>query len=175
MRREGLLDLNEAVQHPGKKLTFRILTRLDQEADIDLLDPVSGELQAVSTGNLLLLDSTFSTRAVLECARCGAPIECDVQFAMSDQFQVEGVPASYSRDGYARVVTDEPEPMFNENALIVDNYVRQGLLINLPAQPLCSGSWDTPCPGSSLETSTEEPAVHPALKGLASLKTEDQE
>ncbi|MBS1715652.1 MAG: DUF177 domain-containing protein [Armatimonadetes bacterium] len=175
MKREGLLDLNEAVQHPGKKLTFAIVTRLDQEADIDLLDPVSGELQAVSTGNLLLLDSKFSTRAVSECARCGAPIDCEVSFVMSDQFQVEGVPASYSRDGYARVVTDEPEPMFNENALIVDNYVRQGLLINLPAQPLCSGSWDVPCPEGRPDTVQTEPTVHPALKGLASLKTEDDE
>jgi len=63
MTREGLLDLNEAVQHPGKKLVFDVQTELQHEEDIDLLEPVTGQLRAVSTGNLLLVDADLSTRA----------------------------------------------------------------------------------------------------------------
>ncbi len=175
MKREGLLDLNEAVQHPGKKLAFDVKTELQQEEDIDLLKPVTGEVRAVSTGNLLLLEADLSTRAVFECARCGAAVEIDVEFSMEDQFAVEGVPSSYSHEGYAYVVADEPEPMFQDNALIVDRYVRQGLILNLPSQPLCSGSWDGPCQNEVSTSEQEAPSGHPAFQSLGGLKSEDEE
>lgn len=169
MNREGLIDLNEAVQHPGKKLTLTVKTELASEEDIDLLAPVTGTLHVVSTGNLLIVEGTFETRAVLECARCGAPIETPVSFNMYDPFAVEGVPSYYSHEGHARVVEDEPEPLFSENALILDHYVRQGLLVNIPTQPLCSGSWDGPCQ-NEIERHDEEPQLgHPAFQKLRSL------
>ena len=71
MTREGLLDLNEAVQHPGTKLRFEIATDLRDEQDLDLLEPVTGVLEAQSTGNVLLVRAEFCARCVLECARCG--------------------------------------------------------------------------------------------------------
>jgi uncharacterized protein len=175
MTREGLLDLNEAVQHPGKKLVFDVRTELQHEEDIDLLEPVTGQLQAISTGNLLLVDAQLSTRAVLECARCSAPIELDVEFEMSDQFLVEGLPSAYSHEGFAKVVTDEPEPMFQGNALILDHYVRQGLLLNMPAQPICSASWDGPCKGDVPVTSGTGKPGHPAFEALMKLKEESSE
>ncbi|MBS1724019.1 MAG: DUF177 domain-containing protein [Armatimonadetes bacterium] len=175
MKREGLLDLNEAVQHPGKKLAFEVRTALDQEEDLDLLEPVSGTIEAVSTGNLLLLTSRFKTRAVFECARCGAPIEKDLEFVMDDQFAVEGVPSAYSREGYAHVVEDEPEPMFQENSLILDHYVRQGLIVNVPSQPLCSDSWDGPCKEEVKGQENERLSGHPAFKALQGWKKGDEE
>ena len=175
MTREGLLDLNEAVQHPGKKLVFDVQTELKHEEDIDLLEPVTGQLRAVSTGNLLLVDADLSTRAVLECARCSAPIELDLEFQMSDQFLVEGLPSAYSHEGYAKVVADEPEPMFQGNSLIFDSYVRQGLLLNLPAQPLCSGSWDGPCKGEVPKLEGAGESGHPAFIALSSLIEESKE
>lgn len=170
MTREGQFDLNEAVQHPGRKLVFNVRTDLKQEEDIDLLEPVTGELTAVSTGNLLLVDAKLRTRAVLECARCAAPLELDVEFVMSEPFQVEGLPSSYSNEGYAKVVFDEPEPLFNDNALIVDPFVRQGLLISLPSQPLCSGSWDVPCPDDTTIGKATKDEGHPAFQALQKLK-----
>lgn len=170
MTREGLIDLNEAVQHPGKKLVFTVATELKQEEDLDLLEPVSGELRAVSTGNLLLVEADLHTRAVFECARCAAPIELDVDFKMNEPFQVEGLPSSYSHEGHACVVEDEPEPMFKDNALILDHFVRQGLLVNLPGQPLCSGSWDVPCPDGTSSTPVQSETGHPAFQALGRLK-----
>ncbi len=169
MRREGLLDLNEAVQHPGKKLVFKVETELGQEEDLDLVEPLRGELSAVSTGNLLLVKTTLRTRAVLECARCAAPVETDLEFTMEDEFDVEGVPSSFASDSYAEVVTDEPVPIFVQNALILDAYVRQGLLLNLPEQPLCSGGWDGVCQESVDTGHRGGEAVHPAFEGLSRL------
>lgn len=144
--RDDLLDLNDALQHPGRKLAVDISTEMESESDLDLVKPVEGFLEAVSTGNLLLIEGEFSTRCVVECARCGAPLEKDVQFEMQEQFPVEGVPSSYASDDYARVVPDEPFPLFESNSLLVENLIRQGLLLNMPVQPLCDHGWDGPCP-----------------------------
>lgn len=173
MKREGLLDLNEAVQHPGKRLSFNVQTAMEQEEDLDLLEPIRGSVTAVSTGNVLLVEAAFSSKAVLECARCGAPLELEIQFKMNDEFLVEGVPAAFSHDSYAKVVTDEPEPLFKDNALILDQYVRQGLLLNMPQQPLCSGSWEGPCQNDVPQDLGNQQPGHPAFQSLETLLDED--
>lgn len=146
MKRDDLLDLNDALQHPGRKVAVDLSTELPEEEDIDLLTPVTGFLEAVSTGNLLLINGEFATRCVVECARCGAPLEIDVAFEMDEQFPVEGVPSSYAHDDYARVVADEPYPLFEGNHLMVEALIRQGLLVNLPMQTLCPYGWEGDCP-----------------------------
>lgn len=174
MRREDLLDFNEAVQNPGKKLSYSVETELGNEADLDMIQPLTGQLDGVSTGNLLLVTGEFKTRCVLECARCGSPLEFDITFQMDDQFPVEGIPSCYASDGYAEVVADEPEPLFKHNALIRDHYIRQGLLVSIPVQPLCKHGWDEPCPNDAApHGSAGAGAVHPALQRLQALVPEE--
>ncbi len=146
MKRDDLLDLNDVLQHPGRKLAVDISTELPEEADVDLLRPLEGFLEAMSTGNLLLITGQFSTRAVLECARCTGPLEVDIAFELEEQFSVEGIPSSLSSQDYAKVVADEPFELFDGNSLIVENLLRQGLLLSLPIQPLCEFGWEGECP-----------------------------
>lgn len=146
MKRDDLLDLNDVLQHPGRRLEVDISTELQNEGELDLVSPLEGTLDAVSTGNLLLLKGSFQTRAVVECARCGAPLEKDVAFEMDEQFPVEGIPSSYSAQDFARVTSDEPEAMFDGNTLLVETLLRQGVLLSLPLQPLCEHGWEEPCP-----------------------------
>ena len=147
MKREDLLDLNDVLQHPGRKLAVDISTELPEEEDIDLLKPLEGFLEAVSTGNLLLITGEFATRAVIECARCGAPLETDVKFEVDEQFPVAGTPSSFGAQDYARVeITDEPYTLFEGNNLMVEALLRQGLIVNMPMQTLCSFGWEGPCP-----------------------------
>lgn len=174
MRRDGLVDLNEAVQNPGRRLTFDIETELEKEEDLDLLAPVVGVLEAISTGNVLLVNGEFTTKCVLECARCGSGIPSDIAFKMNDEFDVEGVPSSYGSDGYAEVVCEEPYELFVKNGLDLDTYVRQGLLVSLPIQPLCSGSWDVPCPTEVKLSSGSELKGHPAMMELEKFRKEGE-
>lgn len=147
MRRDDLLDLNEVLQHPGRKLEVDISTEFPEEPDLDLLRPLEGFLEAVSTGNLLLLSGKFETAAIVECARCGGPLEVPVEFEVDEQFPVEGVPSSYSSQDYARVQAgDEPYPMFEGNSLMANVLLRQDLLVALPVQPLCQYGWEGDCP-----------------------------
>jgi uncharacterized protein len=146
MRRDDLLDLNDVLQHPGRKLEVDVSTELPEEGDLDLVKPLEGYLEAVSTGNILLLTGKFKTRAVLECARCTEPLEVDIDFDIEEQFPVQGVPSSYGSGDFARVVADEPFELFEGNNLIVENLLRQSLLVEIPIQPLCEFGWDGDCP-----------------------------
>ncbi len=146
MKRDDLLDLNDVLQHPGRKLAVDISTELPEEEDLDLLKPVEGFLEAVSTGNLLLLSGTFSAKAVLECARCTGPVESEFEFEVDEQFQVEGVPSSLMQQDFAKVVPDEPFEMFEGNSLMVEALLRQAFHLALPMQPLCPFGWEGSCP-----------------------------
>ncbi len=171
MKRQGLLDLNEAVQHPGTKLRFELVTDLSDEEDLDLLEPVTGTMDVVSTGNILLLKGNYEATCVMECARCGEPINQKVEYWMNDEFIVEGVPSGYGTGEYAKVVEEEDYPLFHKNALMKDTYLRQGLLVNMPVQPLCEHGWDGPCPKAKARevAKQQEQLGHPAMQKLRDL------
>ena len=177
MRRDDLLDLNDVLQHPGRTLAVDVSTELPDEADLDLLSPLEGFLEAVSTGNLLLVTGEFSARIVLECARCTGPIEADVKFEIDEQFAVEGTPSSLDPKDSAKVVADEPFPLFEGNGLIVEALIRQALLLAVPVQPLCQYGWDGPCPQAAERgVVTPEPvATRPEFDALQNLLLPDGE
>ena len=137
MKREDLLDLNDVLQHPGRTLAVDISSDMEFVEDLDLITPLEGTLEAVSTGNLLLLTGDFKTRAVMECVRCGSPVEVDIEFEIDEQFKVEGTPSAYSSQDMAKVVDDEPYPLFEENSLMVEELLRQDLILALPPHPDC--------------------------------------
>lgn len=174
MKRDDLLDLNDVLQHPGRKVAVDISTELPEEAEIDLVKPLEGYLEAVSTGNVLLITGQFTTRAVMECARCSAPIEKDITFDIDEQFPVEGVPSSYGAQDFARVAADEPFEMFEENNLIVEALIRQGLLLEMPIQPLCEHGWDGPCPVAEALIAAKAKAVDSRLQALKDLIKEEE-
>lgn len=171
MRRDDLLDLNDVLQHPGRQLAVDVSTEMPDEADVDLIRPLEGYLEAVSTGNLLLITGQFKTRAVLECARCSGPLEVDVEFELDEQFPVEGVPSSLSAQDYARVVPDEPFELFDGNSLIVEQLLRQGLLLEMPVQSLCEHGWDGDCPQAKARGVDRRQSVtgRPEFEGLSNL------
>jgi len=74
----------------------------------------------------------------------------------------------YAQDDHAKVVSDEPFPLFDENHLIVENLLHQGLLINLPVAPLCAYGWDGECPEATRRgISRPEPKPATGLEALS--------
>lgn len=169
MKRQDLLDLNEALQHPGKTVAVDLSTELPEVEDVDLIAPVEGFLEATSTGNMLLIHGEFTTKCMCECARCGNPIEQDLKFEMDEEFPVEGVPSMFSTEDHARVVNDEGEPLFEENHLMVEALLRQNLLVNLPVQPLCAFGWEGPCPHAAHADKARAEEKKGPLAGLGQL------
>src|SRR5690348_17232346 len=86
MKREHLLDLNEILQFPGKKLSIDVTTDFAKDPEIELMEPMEGFLEAVSTGNILLLKGEFKAKVIADCARCGGKIEVPVEFEVDEQF-----------------------------------------------------------------------------------------
>jgi len=177
MRRDDLLDLNDVLQHPGRQLAVDISTELPEEADVDLIKPLEGFLEAISTGNLLLITGKFTTRAVLECARCAGPLEVDVEFELDEQFPVEGIPSSLSPQDSAKIAADEPFELFDGNSLLVENLIRQGLLLAMPVQSLCEYGWDGDCPQAAARGADIRKAMsgRPEFEGLSNLLSPEDE
>lgn len=173
MKRDGMLDLNDALQHPGRVISVDISTEMPEEADVELTAPIEGFLEAESTGNQLLLKGEFKTRCTLQCARCGGPLEQDLTFEINEDFPVDGIASMYAQDDFARVVAEEDFPLFEENNLIVEALLHQGLIVNLPQAPLCAYGWDGDCP-EARNLPRAKPTSSTPLESLSSLLEEDQ-
>lgn len=156
MRREELLDLNDVLQHPGRKISVDISTEFPEDPDIVLARPLEGFVEAVSTGNLLLIKGKCKAGVIVDCARCGEPIEQEVEFEIEEQFPVAGVPSSYSHSDFAHVEADEPYPMFEGNSLNVQILLREDLIVGLPVQPLCQYGWEGNCPVAAARRAQEK-------------------
>lgn len=144
MKRPPVIDLNDAIQHPGKHLDFALSTRLEDAEDIDLIEPIVGHLDVVSTGNLLLLHGEFRAIAVTECSRCLREMNLEIVFSVDEEFPIVGIPSGSGGHTFARVESpDEPTPLFHGNNLEYEELLRQDLILAMPAQPLCRPD----CPG----------------------------
>ena len=139
MRKPKLIDLNDAVQHPGRHVSYDVSTSLDEEEDLDLLAPIEGPIDAVSTGNVLLVKGELTAKVVMECVRCLNPVNVEVEFELDEEFPIEGTPAGFGNRDYAEVKeVDEPAPLFEHNQLRYEDLIRQNLWLSLPLRPLCS-------------------------------------
>lgn len=175
MKRDDMLDLNDALQHPGRVIAVDIATDMLEEEDIDLTAPVEGFLEAYSTGNLLMVKGEFKTRCTMECARCGSPLEQDLKFEIEEDFPVVGVASMYAQDDHAKVVSEEDFPLFDENHLIVEALLHQGLILNLPQAPLCAFGWDGDCPEAVNRAVQEKAEAKPGALGALSKLLEPED
>jgi len=171
MRKPKLIDLNDAIQHPGRHVVYEISSGLEEEEDLDLLEPVEGTLDAVSTGNLLLVTGDLTAKVVLECSRCLNPVHISVPIGISEEFPVEGTPSGYGNREHAEVKEEsEPFPLFEGNQLRYEDLIRQSIWLNLPLRPLCSES----CPGLADGDRSGEHG-RPEFKALSRLLGDEEE
>lgn len=169
MRKARLFDLNDALQHPGRRVALQVSTNLEEETDLDLVEPVVGELSAVSTGQILVIEGVLHTTVVLECARCTEPVEVPLEFQIHEEFPVEGVAAGYGSGGTAYVQPGEDAVMFKGNSLKYEELIRQDLWGWMPYTALCRPD----CPG--LPVPDTAPHGRPEFQILSTLLEEPEE
>lgn len=180
MKRKHAIDLNDVIQHPGRNGSFEVSTTLDEFPDVELMGPASGTLEAYGTNTALLLHGDFEARMWVECSRCALRLAETVRFQTDDEFMLTGTPAALSHHSNARVVDDEPFPLFEGNSLLIDDYVHQHLVLNAPTQPLCRADCKGLCPqcGANLNEGRCEcvrPNGHEAFRELADLWTKSDD
>lgn len=171
MKRPKLVDLNDAVQHPGRVVPFAVETGLEEEEDVDLLKPMTGDLEAVSTGNVLFVKGTLNAELVVECSRCLKPVDVKISVMVHEEFAVDGTPAGFGNRQYAEVNEEgEAYPLFDGNQLKWEDLARQSLWLSMPSRTIC----DENCPGID-DYEPDEEVVRPELAVLASLLDDDEE
>lgn len=171
MKRPKLVDLNDAVQHPGRTVAFDVDTALEEEEDVDLLRPITGQLEAVSTGNLLFVDGTLRIELVLECSRCLKPVDVKMDLQVHEEFFVEGIPAGFGNREYAEVKEEgEAYPLFEGNNLRWEDLVRQSLWLSMPTRTVCSDD----CPGIG-DYQPPPDSSRPELAVLSQLLEDEEE
>lgn len=171
MKRAKQVDLNDAVQHPGRVVAFDVETSLEEEEDVDLLKPITGKLEAVSTGNLLFVDGILRVELVLECSRCLKPVDVKMDLQVHEEFTVEGVPAGFGNREYAEVKEEgEAYPLFDGNSLRWEDLVRQSLWLSMPTRTVCSED----CPGIG-DFEPHDSVTRPEFAALSQLLDDEED
>jgi uncharacterized protein len=171
MKRPKQVDLNDAVQHPGRVVSFEVETSLEEEEDVDLLRPITGNLEAVSTGNMLFIDGVMRAEMILECSRCLKPVEVKMDLQVHEEFTVDGVPAGFGNREYAEVKEEsEAYPLFDGNSLRWEDLVRQTLWLAMPTRTVCSEA----CPGIG-DFEPHDGQARPELAALSQLLEDEEE
>lgn len=166
------LDLNDVVQHPGRRVEYPIEIWLEREEAPPLAEPIHGTLVAESGGRILRIAGRFETTVWLECGRCLRYFQLPVTLEIHEEFPLRGTPAGLSAYGYAEVEDRDSFPVFEGNYLYADDLLRQYLLLELPIAPVCREDCKGLCPTCGQNRNEgacrcAPRAGHPAFEALA--------
>lgn len=113
---------------------------------ITLLEPVTGQFVLSNLGIGYHLTGSFGTRVSQPCVRCEDPVEETVDFDVSETYLLTG--------------SDDPDQedvfVLDSDILDVSDVVRQNLLMEVDAFPLCKEECKGLCPecGANLNRTT---------------------
>ena len=143
-------------------------TATDQEGKLEVRLSMSGP-DVVATG-------TVEAEIEVACARCNGPAKASI----SNSFSVLFVPAAKvtTRDDNEEIVaSEEADTMpFDGDTVVLDDFVRDEILLETPMFPLCSescpGMSPSPGEGADPEKDSAQAKVDPRLLPLLRWKTQ---
>lgn len=121
------------------------------EARLPLIEPVSVELKAtLGHGNQVLVRGTIRTRLEGECRRCLGRVEMPLVLEPTLVFMPR---AGGALDEVEDLEEDDGLRLYDEHALEIDlaEVVREELILNVPAWPLCRPDCRGLCPQCGLD------------------------
>lgn len=132
-------------EHAGaaRKQTVEIpASELDDETAA--IDNLTGGVRLLRTVEGVLVTGRLSTRVELACDRCLSAFAQSIQFELEDEFKpsidiVSGASLPFDPDDRDNLIDDH-------HILDITEVVRQRLLLNLPAHPLCRPDCRGLCP-----------------------------
>jgi uncharacterized protein len=168
-------DLKEA----GKDYTFRLEPHWLASAlegtplSPDPTQPVTTfEVHAQRNGNEVLVDGPLHLQLRVECCRCLEPFPLEVDTRLTALFSPEQ--DLHDADGPMELTAEDLDrAVFDGHEVILDDLVREQLVLECPMQPVCSPD----CQGISIPehlrpkaSDFERPAVDPRLAPLMRFK-----
>jgi uncharacterized protein len=148
--REFVLKLQD-IDDSGKHYAFRVDSAwMDAALKDDTLsaDPDAAvgsfEVHASRSGNDVLVQGQLHTRVVATCSRClgAAPIDVDtaVVSLMTCRSAVAAAPVGEPGAEVELTEEDMDRDFFSGDDIVLDDIVRQHILLECPMQPLCAES-----------------------------------
>lgn len=135
------IDLSALRERPGQPLHLTMAGKLEslahpEEGEEEPLvpDPVRVELQATYLGGIYWLEGTVEGEAVLRCGRCLAEFRHPFRASFNEKY----------RQGPAREADEET--LRDDNRLVLDERLREAVLLALPMRPLCREDCRGLCP-----------------------------
>jgi DUF177 domain-containing protein len=126
------------------------------------------DLRLSKSGTDVIVRGTVTAELTVECARCLQPTRVLVREPLSGLFVPTGDLTGPPSDE-EELTADQADVMpYDGETVVLDDFVRDELLLGVPMIPLCSES----CPGIRPQTSPESAskAIDPRLSPLLRLK-----
>ncbi|MDI6907315.1 MAG: DUF177 domain-containing protein [Thermoanaerobacterales bacterium] len=135
------VDLSALREHPGQPLHLTMtgilesLRHPDEGEEEPLVpDPVRVDLQVTYLGGVYWLEGTVDGEAVLRCGRCLGKFRHPFRAALVEKY----------RQGTAKDADEETLP--DGERLVLDERLREAVLLALPMRPLCREDCRGLCP-----------------------------
>jgi uncharacterized protein len=136
------------------------------------------EVRASKSGADVVVHGTIDAPLRVPCARCLEPFDIDVQADVSVLY-VPGEkvkdPGGAEKDGEVEYTLDDAEAdtlPYDGETVVLDDLVRDELLLGVPMIPLCSDDCPgmSPAPGTDADVPSETKAIDPRLAPLLAFR-----
>jgi len=132
-------------EHTGatRKQEFRV-SAAEVDSETGVVDDLSGSVKLLRTVEGVLVTGRLSTQVTLTCDRCLAEFDQALRFDLEDEFR----PSIDIVSGASLPVGTEDQDNLIDDHHILDlsEVVRQRILLNLPAHPVCRPDCKGLCP-----------------------------
>lgn len=99
--------------------------------------PFVGQLEAVNTGDAIVVDVKLKGNAEVSCARCLTRLTLPLDVRVSEEFR-RGTPPPGQPPGEQVEEDGNVFTYFEGDQINLDEMIRQNILLELPTAPLCS-------------------------------------
>ncbi|NPV92155.1 MAG: DUF177 domain-containing protein [Firmicutes bacterium] len=134
------LDL-ASLRRQGGKQQYRFeeaLPALKTEyEDVGFVEPLTVEVEAVNTGNVILVDLAASSTVRLECSCCLAPIEYPLHLKLNLAFVHQDDLAELGIENDLEADDEEYYQVYKDQPFDIGELVAEHLLVSLPMKPVC--------------------------------------
>lgn len=136
------IDLTELLREIGAEADIEEEEKVSFPEDgLVLTRPVKVKAHLTNMGPSVLVNMALETEAELECSRCLGGFRCPLTCRVDEEYSVAPpFPAGGKKKEFELKEKDFVYPIGKDNALDLDEIIRQNLILALPIKPLCQNN-----------------------------------
>ena len=166
-----MIEMGYLFHRKGKSLPVELVKQIDTVKDypdvVEFVEPVKIEGTLKNEDDIFVLDAKGTTAVTLQCSRCLAPIRKELCFEIKERFAHTG------RE-------DEETETFTGDQIDLADFVKRGIIGELPMKALCREDCKGLCPvcGKDLnegDCGCDTTYRDPRFESLRALFNDDEE